>query len=164
MVKARHYIGVVHKDPDSDYGVSFPEVPGIATAGSTLEEAAAFAEEALGLQLESLAEDGEPWPEPQGLDAVRAHPDAEGAVAFLAVRVPQPPGKLVRVNITMDEHVLARLDQAAGERGLTRSAFLAQAGLKAAREAGGALLLAETKPRKGKAAAAKAAAGRRRTG
>ena len=27
------YIGLVHKEPDSDYGVSFPDLPGCITAG-----------------------------------------------------------------------------------------------------------------------------------
>ena len=35
----RTYIGLVHKDAGSDYGVSFPDRPGCVTAGATLEEA-----------------------------------------------------------------------------------------------------------------------------
>ena len=35
----RSYIAVLHKDKDSDYGVSFPDFPGCITAGSSLEEA-----------------------------------------------------------------------------------------------------------------------------
>ncbi len=38
----RQYIALIHKDPDSDYGVSFPDLPGVATAGSTLDEARAM--------------------------------------------------------------------------------------------------------------------------
>ena len=33
------YIGPVHQDPDSDYGLSFPDLPGCATAGRAIEEA-----------------------------------------------------------------------------------------------------------------------------
>ena len=35
----RIYIGLVHKDPESDYGVSFPDLPGCVTAGHTFEGA-----------------------------------------------------------------------------------------------------------------------------
>ena len=35
------YIALIHKEPDSDFGVSFPDLPGCVTAGSTLDEARA---------------------------------------------------------------------------------------------------------------------------
>ena len=56
----RHYIALLHKEADSDYGVSFPDLPGCVTAGKTLDEARANAEEALALHLAGMAEDGEP--------------------------------------------------------------------------------------------------------
>jgi len=33
------YIALIHKDQDSDFGVSFPDFPGCYSAGSTLDEA-----------------------------------------------------------------------------------------------------------------------------
>ena len=41
------YLALIHKDPDSDFGVSFPDFPGCVTAGKSLEEAKAMAAEAL---------------------------------------------------------------------------------------------------------------------
>ena len=38
----RYYIALLHKDPKSDYGVSFPDLPGCITAGRTLDEARAM--------------------------------------------------------------------------------------------------------------------------
>ena len=32
-----HYIALIHKDADSCYGVSFPDVPGVFTAGDTID-------------------------------------------------------------------------------------------------------------------------------
>ena len=32
----RHYIALIHKDADSDYGVSFPDLPGVISAGSNV--------------------------------------------------------------------------------------------------------------------------------
>ena len=72
----RTYTGLVHKDPDSDYGVSFPDLPGCITAGRTVEEAREMAAEALALHLEGLAEYGEEIPKPSSADTVLAHPDA----------------------------------------------------------------------------------------
>jgi predicted RNase H-like HicB family nuclease len=67
-----YYIALVHKDPDSDFGVSFPDFPGLVTAGRTLEEAKAMAEEALALHIAGMEEDGEDIPEPLSLDDLMA--------------------------------------------------------------------------------------------
>lgn len=126
----RQYIAIIHKEPESDYGVSFPDLPGCVTAGATLDEARDMAAEALAFHLEGLAEDGEPAPEPSSLEAVMADPDNRSGVAIL---VPAPPAapKFVRVNVTMPEDVLAAIDAYAQEHGLTRSGFLTTAAKKA---------------------------------
>ena len=54
-----NYIAVVHKDPNSDFGVSFPDFPGCITAGTTLDEAQKMAHEALTLHINDMIEDGE---------------------------------------------------------------------------------------------------------
>jgi predicted RNase H-like HicB family nuclease len=54
-----HYIALVHKDTDSCYGVSFPDVPGVFTAGDTIDEVVRQAAEVL----EFAAED---WENPDG--------------------------------------------------------------------------------------------------
>ena len=81
----RTYIALVHKDPDSDYGVSFPDLPGCITVGSTPEEARAMAREALALQLEGLAADGDEIPPPCSADAALRHEDAFDAIALIVV-------------------------------------------------------------------------------
>ena len=81
----RTYVGLVHKDPHSDYGVSFPDLPGCITAGGTIEEAREMAAEALALYLESLAADGECIPPPGSADQALAHEDAFDAIALIVV-------------------------------------------------------------------------------
>ena len=54
----RNYLAFIHKDANSDYTVTFPDFPGCITAGSTLDEARAMAQEALPFHLEGLLEDG----------------------------------------------------------------------------------------------------------
>ncbi len=66
----RRYVALIHKDETSDYGVSFPDLPGCITAGSTLDEAREMASEALALHLGGLAEDGEAVPESSSLEDV----------------------------------------------------------------------------------------------
>ena len=122
----RSYIGLIHKEPESDYGVSFPDFPGIATAGTSLDDARQMAEEALAFHVEGMVEDGEAIPEPSSLEQVMADPTNTDAVAVLSPLKSQAR-KFVRLNITLPEDVLREIDAYAEAHGLTRSGFLAQA-------------------------------------
>ena len=122
----RQYIALIHKNADSDFGVSFPDLPGCITAGTTLDEARDMAAEALALHLEGLAEDGEAVPDPSSLEAVMADAVNRGGVAILVPAPAQAP-KAVRVNITLPEDLLAMVDRHAERGGFTRSGFLARA-------------------------------------
>ena len=122
----RPYIALTHKDHDSDFGVSFPDLPGCATAGVTLAEARAMAAEALALHLQGLAADGEVAPDPSSLDAIMATPENRDGVAIL-VDPPRAATKSVRLNITLADDLAERIDRHAEAHGLTRSGFLARA-------------------------------------
>ena len=125
----RHYIGLIHKDADSDFGVSFPDLPGLVTAGTTLDEARDMAEEALALHLEGILEDGASVPEPSSLEEIMADPENRSGVAILvSVKDDQP--KIVRVNVTLPGDVLEQIDKYAETHGYTRSGLLAQAAKK----------------------------------
>jgi predicted RNase H-like HicB family nuclease len=126
----RQYIALIHKDPDSDYGVSFPDLPGCVTAGVDLDDARRMAEEALALHLAGMTEDEEPIPEPSSLEAVMADRENRDAVAIL-VKAPPATAKAVRVNMTIPEDELERIDKFAAEQGYTRSGFLLHAAKKA---------------------------------
>ena len=76
-----------------------------------------------------LPSDGESLPEPQSLEAIMAEPSNLEAVAFL-VDLPESPAKTVRVNVTLPEPTLRRIDDWAKAQGLSRSAFLAEAALE----------------------------------
>lgn len=121
------YIAMIHKEPDSDYGVSFPDFPGCVTAGSTLEQAREMAAEALAAHAGYLIETGRPLPEPSTLDAVAADPGHAGAVSFLAVPAPEPKAKPVRVNVMISDADLRRIDAMAVRLGMSRSSFLVRA-------------------------------------
>jgi predicted RNase H-like HicB family nuclease len=88
-----HYIALIHKDSDSTYGVSFPDVPGVIAAGDTIDEAMQQAAEVL----EFAAEDWESgdgskhFPSPRTIDDLRADPEfqqnaADAVVAAIPFR------------------------------------------------------------------------------
>ncbi|CCD83918.1 putative DNA-binding transcriptional regulator [Bradyrhizobium sp. ORS 285] len=125
----RYYIGLIHKDADSHFGVSFPDLPGVVTAGTTLDDARVMAEEALALHIEGLVEDGEAIPEPSSLEQIMSHRTNRSGVAVLVpAKVEQ--SRAVRVNVTLPEDVLAQIDRYAEAHGFTRSGLLVQAAKK----------------------------------
>lgn len=115
------YVALLRKQPDSDYGVDFPDFPGCVTAGTTLEDARRMAAEAIRFHVEGMIEDGEPIPAPSRLDEIMADPNHRDAVAVLidaAVRRPS-----VRINISMVPDLLEAIDLVSDNR----SRFLAAA-------------------------------------
>ena len=80
---------VLHKDPDSDYGVTVPDLPGCFSAGSTIEEAFAMAREAIELYVATLVEDGREIPDGSSIAVLRNNPDfADGIWAIVSVDYP----------------------------------------------------------------------------
>jgi predicted RNase H-like HicB family nuclease len=77
------HIAYVHKDSESDFGVSFPDFPGCITAGKTIEESRRNAQEALALHISGMIEDGESIPRPSTLDKIAEDPATQEAVAIL---------------------------------------------------------------------------------
>src|ERR1700722_12645754 len=126
----RHYIALIHKDADSDYGVSFPDLPGVISAGATLDEARQMAAEALALHLEGMSAEGEALPEPSSLEAIMADAEHRDGVAVLIPLAEGTP-RAIRVNIALPEDVLGEIDAYAEQHGYTRSGFLAAAARKA---------------------------------
>jgi len=70
-----HYIVLIHKDADSCYGVSFPDVPGVFTAGDTIDEAIRKAAEVLEFAAKDWTDLGDDkFPLPRTIDALRTDP------------------------------------------------------------------------------------------
>jgi predicted RNase H-like HicB family nuclease len=115
-------------EEDGRFGVAFPDFPGCTTVANSLDEAVTKAALVLAFHAEGLAEDSA-LPTPRTLSALRNDAqfrrDAKGAV--VAVISYQPPSRVLRINITLDESLLARIDRAAAGLGETRSGFLADA-------------------------------------
>jgi antitoxin HicB len=77
-----HFIALIHKQADSSYGVSFPDVPGVTTAGDTIDEAMQRAAEVLEFAAEDWPDHtGGAFPQPRTIDALRATADFQEAAA-----------------------------------------------------------------------------------
>ncbi len=79
------FAAVIHKDEESGYGVTVPDLPGCFSAGDTLEEAIESAREAVACHIEGLLMDGEPVPEQTPLEKGPASDDEDGIRALVRV-------------------------------------------------------------------------------
>lgn len=126
-----HYVAVIEKEQDSAFGVWFPDVEGCFSAGESMDEAVANAAAALRQHVEAAESAGRPVPPARSIDAVLEDEDVTASVVMGAVLVAVPlladAGRTVRINISLDKALVDQVDAAASARGLTRSAFLAQA-------------------------------------
>jgi len=124
----RFYPAILAVAPDGSVGVVFPDLPGCVSGGADGQEATLQAVEALSLHIEAMLADGDAIPEPTALGAVPdwLAEDAGTVLGYCMVPV-DVPSKAIRLNITMDEALVHRLDAVAAAEGFTRSGYLAQA-------------------------------------
>ncbi|TXN43351.1 type II toxin-antitoxin system HicB family antitoxin [Methylobacterium sp. WL7] len=123
-----HVVMLVHQE-DGRFGASFPDFPGATTVAGDLDTLYRKAAEMLAFHVAGMAEDGEEAPRLRGLDELRGYPgfQEDSGDAMIALVQVELPGRAVRVNISMEEGLLRRIDRAAEATGESRSAFLAQA-------------------------------------
>lgn len=125
------YPVVIHKDSDSDYGVSVPDIPGCFSAGSNYDEALVNITEAIECHLEGLLLDNESIPVASSIDNHINNSDySNGTWALIDIDMSQISGKVKRVNITLPERVLTLIDLYGKNHSVkNRSAFLTDAAL-----------------------------------
>jgi predicted RNase H-like HicB family nuclease len=120
------YLALVHKDADSAYGLTFPDLPGCFGAADDEGDILRMGIEALELWFEDAAP-----VEPRGAAAIAVDVAADLAAGAFLIAVPlvRRTTRQKRVNISMDAGMLDAIDTAADGLGLTRSGFLAMAAL-----------------------------------
>lgn len=129
------YPVAIWKDEESCWSVTVPDIPGCNAAGDTLEEALADVQGAA----EALLEDADSAPGPSAVEAHMEDEDYAGARwAYVDLDLSFLDRKVVPVNISMPLYVRGIIDRAAKARGKTRSAFIVESALRAARKPDGA--------------------------
>lgn len=126
-----NYPIAIHKDKDSDYGVTVPDLPGCFSAGSSMEEAIENAREAILCHVEGMIADQEPIPQPTTIEKYRNKRDLKNAVwAIVPVDLSELAGKAIRVNVTIPERILSQIDGFAKKHGESRSGVLVSAAME----------------------------------
>lgn len=142
------YPVVLHKDKGSDFGVTVPDVPGCFSAGKTVDDALVNVREAIYAHLELLVEAGEDIPDAGKIEAHRANSDyADGIWAVVDVGVEELMGPAERINVTIPQRALRKIDAAANKLGNSRSELLTKAAIEYIGRTIPAPVLASTKAR-----------------
>lgn len=120
------FVGIIHKEKTSDYGVSFPDFPGCISAGKTMQEAYEMGREALRGHIAAMMEYSEELPKrPITLDEAKKHEFARNAETFFMVDAYLPSRKK-RTNITLDIDVIKEINMVTDNL----SAFLQEAAIE----------------------------------
>lgn len=85
------YIVLVHKDPDSACGMTFPDAPGCFSAADEIDDLFAMAQEALEGWTEGMIEEGLPIPATRPLSEIQADPEWTDILASAAMIIALPP-------------------------------------------------------------------------
>ena len=123
----RRYIAILD-ECGKNIGVVFPDFPGCVSSGRTIHDALRNGAEALELHLCGMDEDGETIPEESDLSKVSEWLcECEGKKRLAWIDVNLPASHAIRINITIPENLLHRLDKHLAGKKQSRSAFIASA-------------------------------------
>lgn len=125
------YAVFLEKDNASDYGVTVPDLPGCFSAGATIEEALENVQEAILTHVEGLLMDNEAIPNPSSIEKLKGEIDSPNIIwGIVNVDIAKLSKEVKRINITIPENILSKIDSFAQREGETRSGFLASAAIE----------------------------------
>lgn len=116
------YVALVSGGRAEGYIAHFHDLPDCAVTGGNLAELLSNARQALVQRLEAFESSGDAWPAATPIEQIAPQP---GVMPIpVDVAVDDPP---IRVNISLGERLVQRLDAAASAGGMTRSGYIAKA-------------------------------------
>jgi len=120
---------------DTAFGVIVPDLPGCFSAGDTLDDALAGAEEAAAAWIDATLDAGQAIPSPSDLETLRQNPAYAGwSFGVISLDPLLMDDTIERVNITLPRRVLKRLDALARAAGESRSGYIAHLTLEEPRQ------------------------------
>lgn len=123
------FVGVADKQVESAWGIWFPDIQGCTSAADTFNDLFSNACQAIEFHLKDMEVPCPRSPE-EIIKLKDVHDDIARGAVLLMVPLLSAENRKVRVNITGNAYLVAAIDDAARQRGLTRSAFLMQVARK----------------------------------
>ena len=117
------YAAVMEQTDAGGFGVWFPDFPGCIAHAEDALTAVQGARKALARRLQVMEESGERAPQPTPAEAVEL-PDVPSYVFLVEADIPEAKTAYLRLNVTLPEALVRRIDAVAGGN---RSGWLAMA-------------------------------------
>lgn len=123
----KYYLAIADRLPDeSKWSITFPDFPGVTSVAEKFADVMRQAKDALATAIEDMEQEGEALPVSIEEDAVPDY-DRSGYHDPRTLLVPvETRGRALRVNVSLDEGLLARIDDVSKRTGLSRSALLSR--------------------------------------
>jgi predicted RNase H-like HicB family nuclease len=123
----KYYLAIADRLPgEANWSIAFPDFPGVTSVAETFADVMRQAKDAIASAVEDMENDKQPLPPSIEEDAL---PDYDRSLYHdpRALLVPvEAAGRAMRVNVSLDEGLLARIDDVSKRTGLSRSAVLAR--------------------------------------
>jgi len=110
-MRDRYIFPAVFNYADDGISISFPDIEGCFSCADTDEEAIQMAEEALGLHLYNMEQDGDPIPEPTSGNSIKTAPDER--IFLVDVWMPQVRQEVKPIYVKKTLTIPADLNEAA---------------------------------------------------
>ena len=116
------FVALAAPDAAGGYRARFPDAPDCEVQAASIAELLLAARQAISAHLQRPVDAGEAWPAPTPVEQIEL---PAGTIPLLVdISVEDRP---IRVNVSLGERLVQRLDAAAEAGGMTRSGFITQA-------------------------------------
>lgn len=119
------YPAIVAGDAAEGYRARFPDLPGCEVSAPSGPTLLTIARDRLLASLKQLEAEGGEWPSPSSIERLANElASSPGVLILVDVQVEDAP---VRVNISIGERLLRKVDETAASKNMSRSGFIAAA-------------------------------------
>jgi len=123
----KNYLAIADLAPgETNWSITFPDFPGVTSVAEDFRGVIQQAKDALATAVEDMMAESEPLPTAIEYGALPSYDRTEFHDPRILLVPVDVAGRALRVNVSLDEGLLARIDDVAKRTGLSRSSLLAR--------------------------------------
>ncbi len=123
----KNYLAIAEQRPgESNWSIVFPDFPGVTSVAEKAADVPRKAKDALATAIEDMEREGEALPPSVDDGVLPSFDRADYHEPWTLLVTVETTGRAQRVNVSLDEGLLLRIDDVAKRTGLSRSALLAR--------------------------------------
>jgi len=123
----KNYLAIADRCPgDTAWSITFPDFPGVTSMAEKAADIPRQAKDALATAVEDMEQDGEDLPPSLEDGLMPSFVRSDFHEPWTLLVTVETAGRAQRVNVSLEEGLLARIDDVSKRTGLSRSALLAR--------------------------------------